>query len=161
MAEEINKYKEAELIIGSFAFLFIDGVCFLIDWTGIGLAISPVIQGFGTAAQTFWAWKKGDKTALKFSRQAIKYALNILPLLPTLTIVFLVQAFVHNNPKIAEAGGKLAGSAAGGGLAGPLGAKIGSVIGQYAGGSSLPQSLIKGATSVGEASRNLNIPKPK
>ncbi len=108
MAEEVkvenkkphNKYLEAELIIGGLFFLTIDGVCALIDVTGVGLAIAPVIQAAGTGAMTFWGYMKRDSAALKTSHQITKYALNLLPLLPTLFTSFVIQTYIHNHPKL-------------------------------------------------------------
>ncbi|MBI5732905.1 hypothetical protein HY967_03030 [Candidatus Jorgensenbacteria bacterium] len=108
--EEINRYNETELIAGSIIMLGIDGVCFIIDWTGVGLAIAPIIQAGGTGALTMWAWRKGDTQALKMGRQVAKYASNALPLLPTLTLMFLIEAYMHNHPEKFAAAEKLAGA---------------------------------------------------
>lgn len=99
MDEEINKYNEVELIMGGLFYLGVDGICALLDFTGIGAVITPVIQSFGTFSQTLWAMGKGDKQALKLGRQISKYAANLLPWLPTLTAVFFIETYIHNHPK--------------------------------------------------------------
>lgn len=106
--EEINKFTEAEMLLGIFFFGGIDGLAILIDLTGVGLAIAPVLQSFGTLTATLWLWSKGDKNTVKFGRQVAKYAANALPLAPTLTIAFIIEAQMHNHPKLkAVAGGKI------------------------------------------------------
>ncbi|MDI6820616.1 MAG: hypothetical protein QMD65_00345 [Patescibacteria group bacterium] len=99
MDQEHNKYKEVELILGSMVTISIDGVCFILDFTGIGDIITPFIQSAGTACLSLWAWRKGDKASLKLGRQATKYASNALPWLPTLTAMFLIEAYMHNHPE--------------------------------------------------------------
>jgi len=100
MEEEHKKYSTAELLIGVLGFLLIDLICIIIDLTGVGAVIAPMIQNFGTFTLNLWAWHKGDKNALKLGKQIAKYAANFLPLVPTLTIVFLITALNHNNPKV-------------------------------------------------------------
>jgi len=97
MDEEFKKYGIVEMIIGGLGFLFIDIICIVIDLTGVGLAIAPIIQSFGTFTMNWWAWKKDDKDALKLGKQIAKYAANLLPIIPTLTIVFLATALIHNR----------------------------------------------------------------
>ncbi|MFH1192965.1 MAG: hypothetical protein V1656_01450 [Candidatus Jorgensenbacteria bacterium] len=96
--KELNKFNEVELLLGGLFTLGVDGVCFLIDWTGVGLAIAPIIQGFATFSMWLWARSKGDPGALKTGRQVAKYAANALPLLPTTFIAFAVETYLHNHP---------------------------------------------------------------
>ncbi len=106
-----NKFSAAEVLLGISFFGGLDSIAILIDITGVGLVIAPVIQSFGTLTQTLWFWSKGDKNSLKFGRQAVKYAANALPIVPTLTIAFFVEAQIHNNPKLqAAASGKIGGA---------------------------------------------------
>jgi len=107
--EEDNKFSEAELLVGGFFTLGIDGLCALIDLTGIGLFISPLIQSAATFAVSMWLQSKGG--SLSFGKEAVKYASSTLPILPTTFIVFLVSAFVHNHPKAIESAAILAGPA--------------------------------------------------
>ncbi|MDI6733952.1 MAG: hypothetical protein QMD50_00455 [Patescibacteria group bacterium] len=99
MNEEHNKYKEVEMLFGCLFTLSVDGVCFILDWTGIGDIITPFIQSAGTACLSLWAWRKGDKASLKFGRQAAKYASNALPWIPTLTAMFIIETYMHNHPE--------------------------------------------------------------
>lgn len=77
----------------------VDVVSFLIDWTGVGLFLAPILQGAAMFATWFWLHSKGDKSSLKFGRQLGRYVSNILPLLPTVTIVFLIEVYLHNHPE--------------------------------------------------------------
>ena len=99
MEEETNKFNAAEIVVGSMAGLFVDGLCILIDLTGIGLGISPFIQGFTMFGFSWWLKSKGSPNAFKLNRQIGKQLSNLLPLLPTVTIVFWIDVFGHNNLK--------------------------------------------------------------
>lgn len=106
-----NPVSEAEMILWSFFLLGLDGICIVIDLTGVGLAIAPFLQGFGTFLNGMWFQKaKGDEGAVKFQRQLIKYVSNFFPFLPTLFIAFAVETYIHNHPKsgIAEKAKKIA-----------------------------------------------------
>jgi len=96
--EEPKKFTEAEIVLGSFFLLALDGLSALLDLTGIGLIIAPVVQAAGSAATTWWLHLKGDAGAANLGRQLTKYIANFLPLLPTLFIVFLIEVYVHNHP---------------------------------------------------------------
>ena len=111
--DEHSKYTETEYIIGFVFFFGTDVVCAVIDTTGVGAAIAPVIQMGGTFAQTLWAWGKGDKNAVKTGRQIAKYASNALPWVPTLTVMFLAEAYIHNHPERFATLQKLEGAASG------------------------------------------------
>lgn len=96
------------MLLGIFFFGGLDGLAILLDLTGVGLAIAPVIQSFGTLTATLWLWSKGDKNTVKFGRQVAKYAANAIPIVPTLTTAFIIEVQMHNNPKLkAVASGKL------------------------------------------------------
>lgn len=95
-----NPVSEAEIILWSFFLLGLDGICILIDLTGVGLAIAPFVQGAGTFSNGMWFQKaKGNNGAMKFQRQLIKYISNFAPFLPTLFISFLIEVYIHNHPK--------------------------------------------------------------
>lgn len=107
---EENRVLESEMILWSFFLLGLDGICILIDLTGIGLAIAPFLQGFGTFSNGMWFSKaKGDKGAMSLQRQLIKYVSNFSPFLPTLFIAFAVETYMHNHPnKLVEKAKKMA-----------------------------------------------------
>jgi hypothetical protein len=115
--EEGNKFTESEIVVGSLFALGVDGICGFIDFTGVGLGISPVIQGFAIFAIDKWVGNKGGIT-LGVGKQMTQYAAGILPVLPTTTAVFAIRVFVHNNPKIAKVATRAAGPA--GKIAGKL-----------------------------------------
>jgi len=96
---EIKKFSEAEMLLGGFFTLFIDVVSALIDATGIGLAIAPFLQSLVTFVMWVWFKSKGDKTSGDAGKQVAKYAANILPIVPTTFIVFVVSVYLHNHPK--------------------------------------------------------------
>lgn len=98
--EEVNAVTESETIVWLLFLLGIDGICIIIDITGVGMAVAPFVQGAGTFSSTLWFDKaKGDKGATKLQRQLIKYISNVAPLLPTLSIVFLIERYMHNHPE--------------------------------------------------------------
>ncbi|MEK7465562.1 MAG: hypothetical protein AAB631_02180 [Patescibacteria group bacterium] len=112
--DEHKKFGAGEIIIGTFFALGVDGISILIDITGVGVIIAPVIQGFATFAITMWFRSKGDPNATKLGKQILKYGLNLLPVTPiiitafTITIPFLIEVFIHNNPKLAAITEKVA-----------------------------------------------------
>ncbi|KKU91575.1 MAG: hypothetical protein UY23_C0001G0181 [Candidatus Jorgensenbacteria bacterium GW2011_GWA1_48_11] len=95
---ELKKVTESEMVIGGVFTLGLDGLCALIDATGVGLAIAPIIQSFATFSITMWLKTKGG-TRVKIGKEAVKYAANFLPVLPTVTAIFAVSAYVHNHPE--------------------------------------------------------------
>lgn len=98
--EEINSVTESEIIVWLVFLLGFDGVCILLDLTGVGMGIAPFLQGAGTFSSGIWFEKsKGDKNAMKMQRQLIKYISNIAPFLPTLSIAFAIETYVHNHPE--------------------------------------------------------------
>ncbi len=145
--EGINKFNEAEVLVGGMLTFGVDFVCALIDLTGIGMAISPVIQGSMTFAMGMWFKNKGDKNGGKIGRQIAKYSANFLPIVPTNLTVFLIEVFVHNHPKVAKITGQTAGAAVGAAIGGPAGARIGAAAGEYAMGGSATESITDAATS--------------
>ncbi len=90
------KYNLAEIVIGVLLFLMIDLIALGLDLTGIGSIIAVVLQSGGVLIMNLWALSKGDKNSLKISRQIIKYLANVLPILPTCTLVFLIDVFLLN-----------------------------------------------------------------
>ncbi len=99
MDQEHKKFNEAEMLVGGFFTLGVDGVCTLIDLTGVGLAISPIIQGFTTFTMWWWFKSKGDPNASKIGRQITKYLANLLPLIPTTFTAFAIEVYIHNHPE--------------------------------------------------------------
>mgnify|MGYP001558381710 FL=1 len=106
--EEQKKFSASELLLGSLFFLFLDAVAAIIDFTGFGLAIAPVIQGTATTASAYWFKSKGSKKATGIGRMLTKYLANFLPLLPTLTVIFLIESYLHNHPEKIKIAGNLA-----------------------------------------------------
>lgn len=112
MGKEHKKYSEVEILLGTFLFLGCDGICFLIDWTGVGIIVSRVIKWAANGAMMYVAWQKGDTNALKSGRVIGKFAVNTVPFLPTLTTIFWIETYLHNHPKIAGTAGAAAGKPA-------------------------------------------------
>ena len=117
MEGEHRKFNEVELLLGGFFTLGADFICALIDWTGIGLIIAPFIQTFATFSMWLWFKAKGDQS-ISIGRQVAKYLANALPFVPTTLIAFVIEAFLHNHPKVAAIAAKAVGPAAK--LAGPI-----------------------------------------
>lgn len=98
--EEVNEVTESETIVWLFFLFGIDSICILIDITGVGMVIAPFIQSVGTFSSALWfKGAKGDESTMKLQRQLIKYIANVAPLLPTLSIVFLIERYIHNHPE--------------------------------------------------------------
>lgn len=111
METENNKFNEVELVLGGMFTLGVDGTCALLDLTGVGAVITPFIQSFVTFVMWMWFRSKGDKNSGKLGRQIAKYASNAIPIIPTTFTVFIIEALIHNRPKIKQAGGKIASTA--------------------------------------------------
>lgn len=108
---ERKKVGTGEFIMGSLFLLTVDGFALLLDITVIGAAVAPLIQSCGSVATTLFFRAKGDKNATKLGKQIIKQLLNLLPILPTLTTVFCVEAYLHNHPEKLKKAGAPAGAA--------------------------------------------------
>lgn len=111
--EEDNKFGTGEILIFSLLFLFVDLICFLLDWTVVAAFFTPVIQGFILFFMDKMFINKGSKTASKLGKKIAKYALQLVPILPTLFGTFLVEALIHNNPKLVHTVAKAASFAPG------------------------------------------------
>ena len=94
-----KQFVESEVLIGVIFLFGLDGIAALIDATGVGMAIAPVLQAFGTGSITMWMWSKGSKSAVKPGRQIVQHLANIIPFVPTVTLVFLVSTYLHNHPE--------------------------------------------------------------
>jgi len=98
MNGEHKKFSEVEIMLGLFGFGGIDLVCAIIDFTGVGLALTPILQGGGTFASNLWfRFGKGDTQSLNLGRQIAKYGGNFLPVVPFLTVAFFIEVQLHNN----------------------------------------------------------------
>jgi len=139
MEGEIDKFKESEIIVGVMLTLGVDAICILIDLTGVGLFIAPILQSSITFAMWMWFKSKGGQKS-GLGKQIAKYAANALPIIPTTFIAFVIETFIHNHPKVAQVAGQTAGTVVGTAVAGPAGARIGAAVGQYAMGGSATES---------------------
>lgn len=109
MEQEVNKFTIAEILLGLFFTLLVDIIAGLIDFTAIGaIIIAPFIQTFAVFIIGYWFKRKGDANGLKLGRMIFKSVLQFLPaelyLIATLTttIPFLIEALIHNNPKLTQ-----------------------------------------------------------
>ena len=104
---EYKKFNTAEIVIGGLFTFAVDGISFLLDWAavitgGITYAIAVLLQTGTSAATSFWLHNKGGKRAWGLERQFIKMGANFLPWIPTCFTAFMIEAAMHNNPKIAK-----------------------------------------------------------
>ena len=104
---EYKKFNTAEIVVGSLFTLAVDGISFLLDWAavitgGITYAIAVLLQAGTSAATSFWLHNKGGKRAFGLERQLTKQIANFLPWVPTCFAAFMIEAAMHNNPKIAK-----------------------------------------------------------
>ncbi len=166
MNEEHNKFTEVEILLGGLFTLGVDGVCILIDITGIGaVLVAPVVQWFTTFVLWLRFRSKGDPGAMKMGRQIFKYAIQLLPVTPiiitafTTSIPFFIEVFIHNHPEkfaavmkaIQLKRGVSAAKAAGGGLA----AKSVAAARAY----NKPVE-ISATGNIAETARTMGIPEP-
>ncbi len=101
--ENINKVTESEIIVFSFLLLGADTTCAVLDLTGVGVAITPIFQGFATIAMEKWMESsKESKNAMQTKKILQKLLMNTVPFFPTLLINFWIDAYIHNHPKIAQ-----------------------------------------------------------
>lgn len=107
--DKIDKFMEADMILGGGSALLVDGFCALIDLTVAGALVTPLVQGATTLGFSLWLWQKGDKRAFGLGRQIAKQASNLLPFVPTLTAVFIIDVIIHNNPKLKGVAGVVSG----------------------------------------------------
>ena len=113
---EHKKFNTAEVVIGGLFTLAIDVVSALLDLAaivtgGITYVIAVLLQAGTSAATSFWLMSKGGKRAFGLERQLTKQIANFLPWIPTCFTAFMIEAVMHNNPKLAGvASGKVVGS---------------------------------------------------
>lgn len=106
--EENNKFTESEMVVGGLGFLFIDGLCFLIDLVPlIGWMITAVIQLAATFVIEQWIKNKGGGDGGFTAKRFFKYLSNTIPYLPTTFTIFLISVLMHNHPKITATAGKV------------------------------------------------------
>ena len=101
-----QKFELGEIIFYSLFALFIDGICFLLDLTVIGLVIAPIIQGLATFGFALILKNKGDSQAISFKKQIGPQLWNLAPALPTVFASALRRMIQHNNPKLSVIGKK-------------------------------------------------------
>ena len=96
MDNEKSKFGAAEMVIGGTFFLALDAGCALLDLTGVGAAtIAPITQTAATFGMSMWARSKG--ATLSVGPEVAKYASNVLPLVPTTTLIFFITAGLQNE----------------------------------------------------------------
>lgn len=93
-----NPFIGAEIILGGLVFLGVDVISLIIDLTGIGMAVAPVLQSGSVVALSLWSQTKGGKNTFSFSRQLVKHASGIIPLIPTTVFIFALDVYLHNHP---------------------------------------------------------------
>ena len=100
--DEHRKFNMAEIVVGGLFTLTVDAVAALLDFVpAIGWMIASIIQAGTSFGTSMWLRTKGGKRAFGLERQLIKQASNLLPWVPTCFASFLIEAALHNNPKVA------------------------------------------------------------
>ncbi len=97
MPKNLKPFSMAETVIGTLFLFTTDVFCALLDLTVVGAFITPFIQTPVSVFTTFWIKRKGNKNAMKMGRQMTKYAANLLPWIPTLTVFFIAEVVMHNK----------------------------------------------------------------
>ncbi len=98
--DERDPFNMVEIVIGVLFTLFIDILAFLIDLTGVGLAIAPILQTAANFVTSWWLKIKGSPNAFKTGRLIAKNIVSVLPLLPTNTTAFIIEVWLHNHAPI-------------------------------------------------------------
>lgn len=106
MDENRKPFEFGEIIFYSLFALFIDGLCFLLDLTVVGLIIAPIIQGLATFGFSVILKNKGDSTAISFKKQIGPQLWNLAPALPTVFGTSLRKMITHNKPEVSILTGK-------------------------------------------------------
>jgi hypothetical protein len=88
------------MIIGAILALLVSFFCFSLDSLGIGIVVSPVIEGFFTFGTWMFFKNKGDRYTSKVGVNIAQYAANLLPFVPTVLLTFIIRAVIHNHPDI-------------------------------------------------------------
>lgn len=101
MENRHTEFSAIEMGIGLFFLAIpVDLLCLVIDMTGVGLAVAPFLQIIAVFSIRWWLKMKGDPNALRFDgKQVTRLLSNILPFVPTVTIIFLLDVYVHNHPE--------------------------------------------------------------
>ncbi|MDP1706645.1 MAG: hypothetical protein Q8L36_02390 [bacterium] len=100
LKDERDKFNAVEMIIGGCFTLFIDALALLIDLTGVGLVIAPIIQTIANFVTSWWLKIKGGPNAFKAGRLIAKNIVSLVPILPTNTTAFIIEVWLHNHAPI-------------------------------------------------------------
>jgi len=101
MENEDNKVSMVEMVLWLLLFTIpVDAISAILDTTGVGAAIMPFFQGGMMFVMRAWFYSsKHDADAMKINgKQLTRLVSNLLPWIPTVTIVFLIDAYMHNHP---------------------------------------------------------------
>jgi hypothetical protein len=97
--EETKKFMAAEIIFGILLYLTIDIGCILLDLTGVGLIIAPIIQSGAVLVMSLWFLiMHGDSGSFGLTRQIMKHVAGVIPVIPTTTIICALEMYLHNHP---------------------------------------------------------------
>lgn len=94
--ENLKKFGMAEIIIGTSFTLAVDGIAALLDMTGIGYLLATPLQAIMSLITSWWLKTKGGR-AFKMKKQFIKQISNVLPIVPTTTLSFIIEVKIHNK----------------------------------------------------------------
>lgn len=99
MENDAPKFSLLEMIVGTMICLVIDFLAALGDLLSVGV-FGFLIQALSWLVFTFWFTIKGVKaTATLSKRFLIPIIVQILPIIPTITITFLATAYFENHPE--------------------------------------------------------------
>ncbi len=124
MEEEQNETEQKKIglpegIFMTLIVLTMDGVEFLVDWTGVGIIIGEIVNFAGGGAVEVYLFLRGAKGVSQLATMGIGTILDgaTSSALPIKTITWCITWYLFNHPKITE---KVAKVAAVAGAAGAL-----------------------------------------
>ncbi len=93
------KFNLVEIILGSLFAFTIDILAAITDLLSFGI-LGFLVQGFSWLMFTLWFTLKGVKaTASLAKRFIIPIVVQFVPILPTMTITFLITVYMENHPE--------------------------------------------------------------
>jgi len=114
---EHKPYNEVETVIYGTFLLGADIALAILSGASLGILVllATLIKWCANGIMILIAWSKGDKQALSTGRVIAKFAVNAIPILPTLTTIFLIERYIHNHPEsfAAKTAAKTAGATSG------------------------------------------------
>ncbi|MFB6212787.1 MAG: hypothetical protein ABEI53_03175 [Candidatus Magasanikbacteria bacterium] len=93
----MSAFRISEIVIGLLFIFAIDVLSALLDLSGFLWPIATFLQGATSLATTAWLKMKGGSRATSIERQFTKQISNLLPWVPTCSLAFVIEVYIHNK----------------------------------------------------------------